>query len=90
MPHELMIPHTVDRRPQELQAIANAALRRSGYAALAFVTCDVQEGEIVLEGCVPTYHLKQLAQAFVRRAAGDARLDNRLAVRGADETTRRT
>lgn len=56
------------------------SLVRSGYAALNFVTCEVHGSRVVLEGSVPSYHLKQLAQAFVLKVDGVARVENRLRV----------
>jgi hypothetical protein len=69
-------------RGQELQRGVLDALVRSGYAALAFVGCDVQQNQVILSGCVPSYHLKQLAQVFAQRVEGVGRVDNRLEVRG--------
>ncbi len=58
-----------------------ASLNDSGYAALSYVDSRVSgDGEVVLEGSVPTYHLKQLAQAVAQRVAGVRRIENRLAV----------
>ncbi len=82
-----------------LQAAVVHSLFDSGYAALSFVSCEVAGDRVVLQGDVPTWHLKQLAQAVVKRVAGVGCVDNRLAVRrpgergrsewatGADQTT---
>lgn len=75
---------------RELQLVADAALRGSGYPALSFIGCEVRDGEIILEGRVPTFHLKQLAQAVIQQVVGAVRLDNRLAVGYPGETKRRT
>jgi osmotically-inducible protein OsmY len=53
----------------------------SGYAALAFVSCDINQNLVILSGSVPSYHLKQLAQVFAQRVEGVGRVDNRLEVR---------
>jgi osmotically-inducible protein OsmY len=74
--------------PSQLVDAAAASLHQSGYAALAFVACHVQGDAIVLDGSVPTYHLKQLAQAIVRRVDGVRRIDNRLEVRRPGESPR--
>jgi len=52
----------------------------SGYAALDFIGCDVEQNRVILYGSVPSYHLKQLAQVFVQRVDGVGRVENRLAV----------
>jgi osmotically-inducible protein OsmY len=69
-------------RVRELQRRVRDALLGSGYAALGFVGCDVQQNQVVLSGSVPSYHLKQLAQVFAQRVEGVGRVDNRLEVRG--------
>lgn len=58
-----------------------AALSRSGYAALAFLSCEVDRQRVILRGSVPSYHLKQLAQVHAQRVEGVERIDNRLEVR---------
>ncbi|HYO24454.1 MAG TPA: BON domain-containing protein [Lacipirellulaceae bacterium] len=70
-----------DRSNPELRDAVAASLIRSGYAALSFVGCDVRGAKVVLQGSVPSYHLKQMAQAAAQRVAGVARVENRLAVR---------
>lgn len=44
---------------------AKAVLRSSGYFALARVQCEIFNGVVVLSGEVPSFYLKQLAQALV-------------------------
>jgi osmotically-inducible protein OsmY len=68
-------------RVQELRRKVVDALVGSGYAALGFVGCDVQQNQVILSGSVPSYHLKQLAQVFAQRVEGVGRIDNRLEVR---------
>lgn len=66
---------------EALAAAATASLVDSGYAALGMVDCRSAGDAIILKGNVPTYHLKQLAQAFVQRVDGVGRVVNRLDVR---------
>jgi osmotically-inducible protein OsmY len=68
-------------RRQDLQTQVVSSLINSGYAALAFVGCDVDHNRVILHGCVPSYHLKQLAQVFAQRVEGIGRIDNLLEVR---------
>lgn len=70
------------RRVHELQQHVIDALVNSGYAALAFVGCDIDGGRVILRGSVPSYHLKQLAQVHALRVDGVGRVENRLEVRG--------
>jgi hypothetical protein len=61
---------------QEITAIAQAALRRSSYFELHDVSCDFRGGTLTLRGNVPSYHLKQLAQASVADVPGVVEVDN--------------
>jgi hypothetical protein len=74
----------VTPRLQELHDKIVASLATSGYAALAYIGCDVHHNRVILRGSVPSYHLKQLAQVFAQRVDGIGRVDNRLEVRGID------
>jgi osmotically-inducible protein OsmY len=65
---------------QEIEEIAQAALRRSAYFELRNVSCDFSGGVLTLHGCVPTYYLKQLAQASVADVPGVIEIHNRLDV----------
>ena len=65
---------------QEIAEIAQAALRRSAYFELRNVSCDFSGGVLTLYGRVPTYHLKQLAQASVAEVPGVVEIHNRLEV----------
>ena len=61
---------------QEIAEIAQAALRRSSYVELHDVSCDFCGGTLTLRGRVPSYHLKQLAQASVSEVPGVVEVDN--------------
>jgi osmotically-inducible protein OsmY len=68
---------------QEKEAIAarvEARMRHSGYYELRGVSCDFHEGILILRGCVPSFHLKQLAQSLVFHLDGVQELSNRLEV----------
>jgi osmotically-inducible protein OsmY len=75
------LPVTPYSRRQDLQSRVVESLSSSGYAALTFVGCDVEHNRVILHGCVPSYHLKQLAQVFAQRVEGIGRIDNLLEVR---------
>jgi osmotically-inducible protein OsmY len=74
----------------QVAAAAAASLQDSGYAALSLVGCRAHGDRVVLDGSVPTYHLKQLAQTVVQRVAGVGRVDNQLAVRRPGDALRAT
>ncbi len=58
------------------------ALRGTGYGALFGVEVTVRWGIVRLTGRVPTYHLKQVAQATALGVAGADRVRNDLDVSG--------
>jgi osmotically-inducible protein OsmY len=56
------------------------ALIDSGYAPLRSIHFDVFEGVVELSGCVPSFYVKQLAQAAVLRLEQIRGVRNRLRV----------
>ena len=63
---------------------AENCLRHNPYLALKNVQCDFHEGVLTLRGCLPTYYLKQMAQAAVGPVSGIQRIVNEIEVmRGA-------
>lgn len=69
------------RPPSNLShAAVGDALSQSSYATLGLVEYEVDGDHVVLHGEVPSYHLKQVAQAVVQRLAGVGRVENRLSV----------
>lgn len=65
---------------QEIAEVAKAALRRSAYRELQDVECDFSGGILTLRGRVPSYHLKQMAQASVAEVPGVIEVHNRVEV----------
>ena len=65
---------------REITEAARAALRRSGYFELRGLSCDFSGGILTLSGCVPSYHLKQLAQVAVAHVPGVVAIDNHVEV----------
>ncbi|AGA26841.1 BON domain-containing protein [Singulisphaera acidiphila] len=68
------LTHTHDREILALPGVSLGAglsleverrLRGSGYLALRGVSYEVCAGIVRLRGCLPTYYLKQVAQAIV-------------------------
>ena len=69
--------------PVEAPAVVECAenrLRGNSYLALKNVSCDYHDGVLVLRGCLPSYYLKQMAQAAVARIDGVTRVVNEIEV----------
>jgi hypothetical protein len=68
-------------RGDALLAQANANLGGSPYYAVRRVLCELRDGNLVLNGRVPSYFLKQVAQTVVRHGmAGTIEIVNRVQV----------
>ncbi len=64
-----------------LELAVQAELRKSPYAAIRAVSCELSEGTLTLRGSVPSYYLKQVAQRLaLGRLGGVAAIENRLQV----------
>jgi osmotically-inducible protein OsmY len=63
-----------------LAELAERQLRSSPYLALRNVTCEARDGVVVLRGCLPTYYLKQMAQAVITRVEGVGQIVNEIEV----------
>ena len=64
-------------------AVAEAAkrrLRRDMYLFNKQISCEYYEGVLILRGCVPSYYLKQVAQALVADVEGVQDVDNKIQV----------
>jgi osmotically-inducible protein OsmY len=59
---------------------AESELRRNAYVALKNISCEYRDGVLILNGCLPTYYLKQVAQEAIARVDGVQRVENRIAV----------
>lgn len=55
-------------------------LRSSPYAELRRIQCEAQDGILFLEGRVSSFHLKQLAQEWVRSQKEVSTIRNNLGV----------
>ncbi|MBI3468934.1 MAG: BON domain-containing protein [Planctomycetes bacterium] len=56
------------------------ALRTSPYLPLRSLQCHVRRGVITIQGSVPTYYLKQLAQTLVLQIDSSRRIENQIEV----------
>jgi osmotically-inducible protein OsmY len=59
---------------------AQKALKRTGYLPLHNLRLDIQEGRVRLEGVVPRWYMKQLAQEVVIKVDGVNEVDNALKI----------
>jgi hypothetical protein len=59
---------------------AERRLKESGFGALRGVSCVSESGVLHLHGSVPSYYLKQLAQALVASIDGVCLIDNQIEV----------
>ena len=64
----------------DVEEVARIKLQLSPYRALRRVTCEFIDGTLFLQGRVPTYHYKQLAQVTVLGLDGVQRIVNELEV----------
>ena len=72
-------PHVVSKEAR-LQSLARKALWESGYRLLGRLECQVIGDVAILSGEVPSYFLKQVAQAVL---AAFATVENRVQVQEA-------
>ncbi len=63
---------------QEIADIAQATLRQSLHFELHEVSCEFSGGILTLRGRLPSYHLKQIAQAAVAQVPGVIEVDDRV------------
>ena len=63
-------------------AVAENRLCRHHYLALRHVSCAYRDGVLTLRGCLPTYYLKQIAQAVVAGIEGVERIKNEIVIVG--------
>jgi osmotically-inducible protein OsmY len=78
-------PSTAHLGTASLAEVVREALDKTGHGWLRCVAVVVEDGVIILRGKVPSYYLKQLAQAIVMGIAGVRLLRNELRVEGGDQ-----
>jgi hypothetical protein len=67
-----------------LYAAALRVLQSSSYAALRQLRCEVTEAVIIIHGVLPSYYLKQVAQALILRLDGVRSVTNLVEVRASN------
>jgi hypothetical protein len=73
-------PRRTAELPLDVADLAQGRLRGCPYGAVRNVACDYRDGVLVLRGRVPSYYLKQMAQAVVGRAGAVERVVNLIEV----------
>jgi hypothetical protein len=66
--------------PAEIEESARLCLAKSSYRPIRQVECRCVEGVMHLEGEVPNFYHKQLAQEAIRKVAGMLQINNRIDV----------
>ena len=74
----LLLPPPVRR--VDVADLAERALRNSPYLSLRNIICECRDGVLTLRGCLPTYFLKQVAQAVVASVEGVRQIVNEIEV----------
>ena len=64
----------------DIEEQARIRLQHSPYRAIRRVSCRYEEGVLILEGRVPTFHYKQLAQTAVTQIDGVRNIVNEIEV----------
>jgi osmotically-inducible protein OsmY len=70
----------VAQGPIAVADLARARLLGNAYLALRNVSCDYERGVLTLRGSLPSYYLKQVAQAAVCSLDGVGRVVNEIEV----------
>ena len=73
------IPDYEPSVPTVLRAV-NKRLQSSTYSSLRTIKCEQRRGILILQGVVPTFYEKQLAQETVRHIPGVDKIRNEIDV----------
>lgn len=85
----VLCPPSSHEQDRLLRRDVLAALRTSGYSLLGKLRCEVRLGVVTLIGSVPSFYLKQMAQAVVFRVAKVQGVRNAVTVYGTAPLPRR-
>ena len=55
---------------QSAASILQEQFRSSPYWAIRQLVCDIERDRVIVRGTLPSYYLKQVAQALAAKAAG--------------------
>ena len=71
---------TLSQSIDDVTEIARGRLCNSQYMAIRSVSCDFENGVLLLRGRLKSFHHKQLAQETVRRLTGVRQIVNAIEV----------
>jgi hypothetical protein len=80
MSRSIQEDHKCKQRFERMIDMAQTRLRQSPYPLLKRISCDYNEGVLVLRGRLPNYHHKQMAQESVRWLDGISEIVNEIEV----------
>jgi osmotically-inducible protein OsmY len=69
---------------------AETRLRKNSFLALRNISCEFANGVLTLDGCLPSYYLKQVAQEIVSGVLGVAQVVNLIEVASTRRSDRET
>ena len=77
MPHQLKTSKSDEQRSpdDEIRRLVLEEFRRRGYPSLGGLSVAVHEGHVSLSGRLPTYYLRQVAQAAALSVSGVDRVE---------------
>jgi hypothetical protein len=63
-----------------IEEALEVGLRRSSYLAVGNIRCAYRDGVVTLDGCVPSYYLRQIVREIVTVIAAGYAIDDRIEV----------
>jgi hypothetical protein len=73
---------SISHYDRKLYNDVSAALATSKYTSIRRLSCSVSEGVVEISGTVPSFYLKQLAQAAIMQLSAEATVRNLVQVCG--------
>ena len=65
---------------QHIEEQVYERLQKNSYLALRYLKCTCEDGVVTIQGRVPSYYLKQLAQTVVGQVEGVEKVVNQVEV----------
>lgn len=76
----MVVDESQATRQFDLLIEVDRVLQASCYSAIRTICYGLSGGRLVLEGTVPSYHMKQIAQTLVAEIADEQLIDNQIVV----------
>jgi hypothetical protein len=71
---------TLPTPPRRVAELAETRLRKNSFLTLRNIACTFTDGVLTLQGCLPSYYLKQVAQEIVSGLPGVDQVVNHIDV----------